>query len=361
MRAFASRRPKSRSGDRDVSRILVVELWNIGDLVLAMPFLAQLRVLFPRAKISLLAKPIAGELLSGTGLVDEVIPADMAFASYGVRSASKIAIDVWRTAKKLRVRDFDLAFSSRLHIREQALLAFSGARRTVGYPVRNNPQILTDPVATSAEAVHKVQSWMQLLAPFGGAGTVLIPRLHVSDVERLSAKGYLASLGLKSDELLVGLHPGASLEQKRWPLEAFREVAESIAKQPALRVVIFAEPTGFGAELGVVPGVVSVRVPLRELIALIAQCDLLICNDSGPMHIAGALGVPTVAMFGAGIGPMFGPLGENHALLQPDSDTADGGVIDGIRSPAGIRPAQVIQAVGKAVQRLRERRTLSEA
>jgi heptosyltransferase-2 len=347
--------------NESVARILVLELWNIGDVILAMPFLAQLRGLFPRAKISLVSRPFAAELLAGTGLVDEFIAADLTWVSGAhLRLAGK-TIDLWRLSRRLRHQQFDIAFSSRLHVGEHLLLALSGAKRRVGFALGERDAALTDAVAPAEAQQQKVDDWLRLLGPFGGALSVLLPRLRVGDAERQWASGYLTSRGIGKDELLVGIHPGAGLAEKRWPLERFREVATATAGQPGVRVLVFAEPSGYGSELFTIPRVVGAQVGLRELMALVAQCSLLVCNDSGPMHIAGALGVPTVAMFGAGIEEWFAPLGEGHEVLRPDQDEqlADQTSPGAIRAPRGIRSSRVLDAVGRAVQRLRAPGTFS--
>jgi heptosyltransferase-2 len=351
-----------KAGNESVGSIEVLELWNIGDVILAMPFLAQLRGLFPHAKITLVSRPFAAELLAGTGLVDEFVATDFAWVPAAHIGLPGKAIDLWRLSRKLRRRNFDLGFSARVHVAEHFVLAFSGAKRRVGFALGKRDAALTDVVAAGDGQQQRVEEWMRLLEPFGGAVTVQVPRLYLNESERQWASGYLSSRGVAKDDLLVGIHPGAGLVEKRWPLERFREVAAATAARPGVRVLAFAEPSGYGAELFTVPGVVQAQVGLRELMALIERCSLLICNDSGPMHIAGALGVPTVAMFGAGIEQWFAPLGEGHEMLRPDQDDPESDVpVPGqrVREPRQIRSAQVLEAVGRAVQRLRVRDTFS--
>lgn len=360
--AFRSSPSIAPGKSEEVGRILVLELWNIGDVILTMPFLAQLRGLFPRAKISLVARPFAPELLRGTGLVDELIIADLTWGSDSHIGLGRKAIDLWRLSRKLRGREFDVAFSSRLHVGEHFLIALSGAKRKVGFALGERDRALTDAITPNEAPQQKVDEWMRLLGPFGGAVTVLLPRLHVDESERQWAKGYLTSRGIGGEDLLVGIHPGASVAEKRWPLERFREVAAATAGQPGVRVLAFAEPGGYGSELFTIPQVVGAQGTLRELIALVERCGLLVCNDSGPMHIAGALGVPTIAMFGEGIDQWFSPLGHGHEALRPNeeeqrADPAPVGAV--IRAPRGIRSSRVVDAVGRALQRLRAPGTFS--
>ncbi len=94
------------------------------------------------------------------------------------------------------------------------------------------------------------------------------------------------------------------------------------AVEPDLRILAFADPSGYGNSLAQLAGVAVARVGLRGLVALIGCCDLLVCNDSGPMHIAGALGVPAVALFGGGVEKAFSPLGTGHVIVSADEGPA---------------------------------------
>jgi heptosyltransferase-2 len=359
---LSSQRPSARVAQNEsVTTILVLELWNIGDLILATPFLAQLRALFPQARITLVARPFAPELLAGSGLVDEFIATGFSWIPAAHLRLSGKLIDLWRLSRKLHLLKFDLAFSSRLHIGEHFVLSLSRAKRRVGFSLGARNEALTDVIPAEDIRQQRVDDWMQLLAPFGGPVVAPSSLLHVDESERERSKGYLASLGVRENDVLVGIHPGASLTEKRWPLERFREVATAIVAQPGVRVLCFAEPSGYGSDLFAIPGVIGAQVGLRELMALIERCSVLVCNDSGPMHIAGALGVPTVAMFGSGIEQWFAPLGDGHEALRPERDnpllTSELGR-QRVREPRGIEASHVLDAVARVLHRVGGRRTL---
>ncbi len=120
-----------------------------------------------------------------------------------------------------------------------------------------------------------------------------------------------------------------------------------LASQHGVSVLAFSDPEGYGAELGEIAGVTIARVELRQMMALVERCRLLVCNDSGPMHVAGAMGIPVVALFGSGVAPWFSPLGDGHQLLAADSAHADvqrgGGVKD-------IPVGRVLLAVTRALK-----------
>lgn len=312
-----------------INRILVVELWNIGDIVLTIPFLARLRDTFPAATVSLLGQPHARVILEDTGLVDEYIETNLAWSRSGPANPF---IYHWRefigAVRQLKRRKFDLAFQGRRHIREHVLLKLSGAKRRVGYGDGPSARLLTDATARRNDVRHKADEWLDLLVPFGGnaerAANGATPLLRIAESERQWAEQFLVAHGVSASDVLVGIHPGASVPEKRWPLARFREVTAFIAQRQGVRALVFVDPGGYGTELGEVEGVVSAKLDLRRMMALLERCAFLLCNDSGPMHIAGALGVPTVAVFGSGIPEMFAPLGEGHHLVVADHNSALG-------------------------------------
>jgi heptosyltransferase II len=345
--------------ERDVKRILVIELWNIGDVVLTLPFLSQLRALFPDSTTTLLARPYAREILEGTGLVHEFVDAELAWkpALQGFAPLSYNWRELLRVLVRLRKKKFDLGFQARPHIREYVLLGLSGAARRVGIQRRGWDRLLTDPISVREGSRQKKDDWLRLLAPFGGPVALPESHLRVTDAERRWALEIVRPGGVTSRRLVVGIHPGASFPEKRWPLDRFHHVARVLAAHPDVRVVTFTDPGGYGAELGKIEGTVPAKVELRQMIALIEACDLLVCNDSGPMHIAAALGVPTVAMFGSGIDRSFAPLGEGHELLSPDTlpghDHRNHDVIDP-HDVSGVPTERVLAVVERALGRAAE-------
>ncbi len=294
----------------------MVELWHIGDVILTLPFLARLRALFPEAEIALLARAHAAELLRGTGLVDEFIETNLDWDAAGTFNPFRYRLgELLRVVRDLRRREFDIAFQCRPHVREHVLLALSGARRRIGIAFGMSDKALTDAILIDSRDTRKTEQWQALLTPLGGSVKAENPRLEVSHAERSWALEFLATNGIAQGDMIVGIHPGASVLENRWPLERFTELARTIVAQAGVRVLAFVDPAGYGAAFGDVPGVVLAKVGIRELMALIQRCNFLICNDSGPMHIAGALGVPTVAIF-RWINRWYLPLGEGHEQVR---------------------------------------------
>lgn len=337
-------------GNPDVRRILVVELWNIGDVVLLLPFLTQLREMFPKAAVTLLARPHARILLEDSGLVDEFIddedPADNWLSLNPLLGGWK---DLWRLRRRLRAKNFDLAFQCRLHVREHVILAMSGARRRVGYAFGEGDRMLTDALEVGDPHRHKAEDWLRLLRVVGGPASDAVRSLPVASDERDAASLWLARNHIPATDTIVGIHPGASMPDKRWPLERFMQVARVLSSRPGVSVIAFQDLEGYGSTLSTIPGVTLTRTTLRELVALIARCDLIVCNDSGPMHIAGGVATPAVAVFGSGVARWFAPVGNGHELV---SGNESAGLAGGIES-VGVE--SVLEAVDRVIAATRSR------
>lgn len=297
--------------------ILVVELWQIGDVVLATPFLSALRECYPCARITLLGKPHAAELLAESGLVDEVIVSELPWTrpsnKYSPRSYDRKTLTA--LIRELRERRFDVSFDARMDIRSNILTSLIGARRRVGFRHGGGDWLLTDALPVDPRKNHKVDDWLALLSVVGcerptHSGCLL----RTTETERAAARQALAA-AFAGGGPVVAIHPGGSHAGKRWPLGSFVAIAEALVAR-GHNVAAFVDPSGYGAELSSVAGVVTFSPSVRQMMAIVEQCDVLVCNDSGPMHVAAALGVRTVAIFERGEPRWFGPLGEGHIVLN---------------------------------------------
>jgi heptosyltransferase II len=346
-------RPRTDAGE-PVKRILVIEPWLIGDVVLATPVLRALRERYPGAQISLLAKPHAEELLRNSGLVDEVIVTDLPWtANTGKYRPSRYDRHaIAELVARLRREKFDLTIDCRMDIRSNVVTFATGAPRRIGYAFGGGSYLLTDALPASPDDHHKVYDWLALLQPlddgrWGGLDIAdnlarrFKPQLRVTPDERAEAAHRMRALGIREDDLIVGIHPGASQPRRRWPLEDFAWVAEALAARHSTRTLVFLDPESYRETMGLADAR-FLKTSLRELMAAMTQCDLLICNDSGPMHIADALGVPLVGIFTTG-NPVW------HRPFGDDQITVGGGTgRDFISYPTR---ADVLQAAEKQLAR----------
>lgn len=307
---IAWRPPPPRDGPP--RSFLVVEPWGIGDVVLATPLLASLRSAFPESSITLLAKQYAADLLAHSGLVDDVVPFNFPWTAfsgkYQLSRYEKRAFD--NLFRELRSRDFDVSLDARRDIRSNVITYFSGARRRIGYDFGGGSHLLTDVLPSGDQNAHKIDDWLAMLRPLGVAEPACRqPRLVVTQHESALARARLGGLGIVPGKPLIGLHPGASHRVRRWDDRRYAEVVERMLKDGDVQFIIFEEYSGDSAGIVTSAQVPRVRGTIREMMAFIAECDLFLANDSGPMHIAEALGIPITALFGGSRAEWYGPRG----------------------------------------------------
>jgi heptosyltransferase-2 len=323
-------------GDLLSKKILVRATNWIGDAVMSIPALEALRASLPSAEIVLLAKPWVSELYWHHPAVNRLIIYDAEGEHKGPRG-------FWRLAKALRAEEFEAAvlFQNAFHAAWLAWCARIPVR--IGYARDGRDGLLTDPIEAPSPSAygHQAYYYLHLLLR---AGMIEKPapiqevRLVLSDAERKWAAKRLESIGLRGPRFLVGLNPGASFgPAKRWGLERYADLANRMVSALHADVLIFGTQQerplaeAIAAEMKHKPTVLAGETKLRQLLALLAQCRLVVSNDSGPMHLAAALGRPLVAVFGSTDERATGPLGPRVRVVRHQVDC----------SPCGLRECPI--------------------
>jgi heptosyltransferase-2 len=291
-----------------VNRVLVYELGALGDIVLLAPFLHRLRAHLPTARIVVAGRPGGGSLLFEQGLIDEWIPLDIPSSLSWLR--------LFRRAFGLRKRQFDLAFAVgwRGDFKGNLVIWLAGARRRVGYGYAGGGFLLTDVVPPDLSRPHVADRNMQLLDHLG------LPPLRDGDILGVSpqdeefAAELMAKHGIAREDLVIGVHPGAGSRAREWGVERFAEVARAAAEKFGAKILWFSDPVKPEPAPANLEAI-SLTLPLRQFAAVVYRCHVFVCNDSGPMHLAAALKVPVVAVFGPQRPEWFGPYGEGHRVV----------------------------------------------
>ncbi|MGE5239386.1 MAG: lipopolysaccharide heptosyltransferase II [Chloroflexota bacterium] len=312
-------------------RILVRGVNWIGDAVMTMPAIRALRREFPSAHVTLLVKPSVAPLFEKDPLLDEVLIYGPEFR--GVRGRLRLA-------SLLRRKRFDVAVLLQ-NAFDAALVSFlAGIPRRIGYDRDGRGFLLTTPVPFQRDdrSMHHVRYYLELLRGAGIEGGDTSPWLYLTIEERVHARDAFFHLRRP----ILGVNPGATFgSAKRWLPERFAEVGWRFIREMGGSVVVFGgkAETGIAQEVeriildrldGSLPRVVTIEplprelfmnlaghTSLRGLSALIAECDLILTNDSGPMHVAYAVGTPLVALFGSTDPALTGPLGESDEVIKP--------------------------------------------
>ena len=334
-------RRRSRPAGGEPREVLVVQLADLGDIVLSGPFLRNLRTLLPRSKIVLAVHPGGLNIIEKCPEVDEILTfpyrsfARWNDAFYGsVRWWLKGLTLAVRTFRKRR---FDLAVSLRWNndapqAASLILMAASGAPRRVAYlnppnapakPGRNGLNgLITDGPARGAEK-HEVEYQADLLRHLGGRSEDASLKVWTTADDEQKARNLLDGHRIGSGELVIAFAPGARWEFRRWPAERFVALGRWLQDVHGARIVILAakSETALAAEIerGLKPeGTVNLagKTTIRETAAVLRSCRYFVGNDSGPMHIAVAAGVVSVGLFGPGEYARFRPWGPAHAVVH---------------------------------------------
>lgn len=306
-------------------RILVRGVNWLGDAVMTTPALMRLREAHPDATIALLTPDKLADLWKGHPAVDQILP----FAP---------GASAWSVGRRLRAESFDVALVLPNSPRSALECYLARIPRRVGLRRAWRSWMLTDriapravarpmhkpspdevrarlagtlaPVAPIAPQAHHTLDYLHLAAVLGADPAPLPPRLVVSPDESDAARTRLA---IAPDAVWLGLNPGAEYgPAKRWPAERFASAADAIARRTGVRWLLF----GGGRDRLVTAEIARTlagsldlagMTTLRELMALLASCRVVLTNDTGPMHVAAALGVPVVVPFGSTSPELTGP------------------------------------------------------
>jgi len=273
----------------------------IGDLVMATPVLFALKKAYPQAKLTAMVRSPLGEVLLKDPHIDELFHFNK-LSMFARRDEKRDLVE------KLRQGKYDLgvlltnSFSSAWWF-WQARVA-----RRLGYAMHARSLLLTDavPLPKNSKKQHLVLTYQQLLEPLGITATERSPKLYLSPEEIEAAKKLLSNFAIDLRYPLVGINPGATYgSAKCWLPERFHEVALQLLDKTEATILFFGDRAGAALVKEICSDLpkrvinLAGTTNLRELMALISLCNVLLTNDSGPMHMAYALGTDLVALFGS--------------------------------------------------------------
>jgi heptosyltransferase-2 len=300
-----------------IQRILVREVNWLGDAVLTLPALEALDRRFPRAAISVLAKPWVSGLFAGHPAVDRVL-------EYRAGDVHRGLTGRWRLVKKLRDENFDLAVLFPNSLDAAMVPWLAGIPRRVGYPTDGRRWLLTHPAwgPTKVPGQHQVERYLDIVRALGGDGAPSL-RLRVPAEARQNAQRLLEAHAIGPTDLVVGLNPGSVYGgAKRWPPGRFAAVADGLAERRGAQILLIGSLQErpildeVGARMRHPAINLGGRTDLGTLVGLLARTQMLLTNDTGAMHVAAAVGTPVLAIFGPTDAQETGPLGPHSRIVR---------------------------------------------
>ena len=316
--------------------ILIVRTDRMGDVVLTTPSIKVLRQAYPQARISILVSPATRELIEGNPCLDEVLVDDRQDRHRGLRGFIRLIFI-------LRKKRFDLAVIYHTKRRTNLACFLAGIPCRIGYKNNKMGFLLTLPILDERPygQRHEAQYCLDVLRHLGVDSSAILEKsaeelaedlyVAVGQYSQDWAEEFCRQNNIRRGERLIAIHPGASDPSKRWPEYRFSELIDQLAKRYTARMVLI----GTSDMRDMAGNITShVRVPVLDLTgqttagqlaALLRRCDLLVSNDSGPVHLAVGVGAPVVSIFTRhqpGINPQrWQPLGSKSRVVSVSLNT----------------------------------------
>ncbi len=319
---FSGNRPINRS---QIKTILIRATNWVGDSVMTLPALEAVRECFPESTLVVLASPWVIPLFEKHPMINKVM--SLGKGAGCLRNAAAIL----KTVLQIRKQRFDLAILFQ-NAFEAALIAYLGnVRHRVGYDTDHRRFLLSHTVSRHKDKIyeHQVEYYLSLVRAMGCDTKVRDPRLFLSGDHREKMSSLLAEKEVNQGDFVLGMGPGAVYgPAKRWPAERFAAVADMAVERWGARIIILGsdKEKDICAKVSDIMNQPSIdlcgQVNLGEAAALVGRCNLFLSNDSGLMHIASALNVPLVAIFGSTNPFATGPRGTWARIVRHQVDCA---------------------------------------
>lgn len=309
----------------DKKKILIIKPSSLGDIVHSLPVLAALKKLYPVSRISWVVFPQFAPILENNPCLDEII-------TWNKKSGPKqLSIFI----KELRNRKFDLVIDLQGLARTALLASFTGAVEKIAAPgMKELSWLLVREAGAFSGKMHAVERNLKVIEKLGGdTGEKLFP-ITITRQEDEFAVNYLKKNGAVGK--LIGIAPGAGIWQKRWPEENFSALIDKLAERFNSTIILF----GTEKDMPVAEKIVAAaknrdriinaagKTSIKQLCALTKKCFLYIGNDTGPLHIAAALGVTPVGFYGPSNPEQLRPYHSNAVVFRK-----------GVKcSPCGTKP-----------------------
>ena len=291
-------------------RIVAVRLDRLGDLVLTLPALDGLADTFPAAQLTVAVRPAFAPLLDMRTGIQKVLTVPSG--------------DSWRElGKKLRYLGADMLvdFSPAGDLMVPRAAAIAEIPIRVGHSGGGREIFLTDPVKSLSGKMSLLEENSSLVEAIGGRRHLGPPDLPLAPEEGKIAEELLRQVGFHPGHLRVAVHPGGYYPSQRYPLERFADVSRRLIERRGGKVVLLGGPADeeltatLHRELGSLSILVTTR-NIRQLGAIMSRCDILLANNSGPVHLASAVGLPAVSVMGPTDPARFTPVGRTNRVLR---------------------------------------------
>jgi lipopolysaccharide heptosyltransferase I len=329
--------------------VAIVKLSSLGDVVHALPVAVSLRAGIAGARITWIVEAREAEVLRGHEAIDGVLAVDTRrWRRARGRDVRRVVRDLLALRHRLRAARFDAVLDLQGLLKSGLVTAMTRAPVRIGFTASRCREplsaLFTNRRVTPAPAArHVVEQYLALLSVLGIEARRPEFRIPVDPVAEARIEAFFAARGLKPRDRVVVVNPGAGRPVKRWPPERFRELARRLREETSAATVVVwgpGEREVADAIAGGQPGVVlAPPTGVRELGALLRRANVVVASDTGPLHLAAALGTSCVGLYGPTRAERNGPYGPGHRALEGAGSAM-----------ASITVSAVLAAVGDLLQ-----------
>lgn len=305
------RRRKKEKPSGVPQSILLLRLDHLGDVLLTTPAVRSLKRHFPHSRVTMVVREWSFEVVKNNPAIDKVVVVNPFWTVPDQENSKTVGVaGIYQLIRQLRRECFDLAIDFKGDFRNILIAYLSGAKRTISYGIRGGGFLVTDSVPYESE-IHEIDKNLRLLVPLGIDCQGREMELYFRDEDMTWVEHILNRKEIDLSRRTIALHYGGASKFKRWDMEKFISLVGRLTEHNSTNVLIFgghyerrASGIGGNAERGIY---VMPKMTICQMAAAFKRCDLLVCNDSGPMHVGVAVGTPTVAIFGPTFPSRFGP------------------------------------------------------
>lgn len=314
-----------------MNKYLIINPFGIGDVIFTTPVISAIKDRSPDSFIGYWSNERVGELLRGDPKIDRVFALSRGdIKRVHKNSPLKRCMALLKLINEIRKEKFDVVFDLSLDSRYGLWSKLAGIKKRIGFNYRSRGRFLTDKIELKGfSGKHVIEHNLDLLKFIDIVPKNKSSGISISEEDKGKACGILKEYGIAATDLLIGVAPGGGASwgkdaiYKQWPPEKFAEVTSRLVKELNAKVVLL----GSADEKPIAEIVrkrsgpildLTGKLNLKELAAVISELKLLICNDGGPLHMAVALGIKTVSIFGPVDDAVYGPYppSAKHVVLK---------------------------------------------
>lgn len=309
-------RKREQPDPADINKVLIIALSRIGDAVYATPVVRELKRSHPEITLDVLCRPYTAGVFRHNPHIHTLL-----LCKNGIIAFFRTLLTV-----KKKHYDFIIDLTSDHKVAGALLSRLGGPSYCIGFNTQKRGFCLDRALPLPAGEIHITRVYLGLLEALENGKYENHPEIVVCEEEKREIHRFLERFSICDSEVIVGLHPGAHFSTQRLPEQKWAALCDRIQESFQKKVVVFGGPREITSvqriqQLAALPLIIVDGLPdLRAAVALIDRCNVLLCNNSGPLHIAEALGTPTLSWMGPTVPYRWYPVGPHHRVIRKDID-----------------------------------------